>query len=60
MLESFEFLKTNIEETVFESKPWANDKVPHFVFISTCPDLMQKKNMSTDTIYCDCCEFEKK
>jgi len=61
MLKSFfDFLKPYIEETIFKLKLGAKDKVPHFVFISTCPDLMQKKNMSTDTIYCDCCEFEKK
>ena len=59
MLESFEFLKTNIEETVFESKPWANDKVPHFAFNSPYPDGMEKKNMSTGITYYDGCELEK-
>lgn len=39
----FNFLKPYIEETIFELRPGANDKVPHFVFISTYPDLMLKK-----------------
>ena len=59
MLESFEFLKPNIEETIFESKPGANDKVLHFAFISPYLDGMEKKNISTGITYYDCCELEK-
>ena len=60
MLKSFfDFLKPYIEETIFELRHGANDKVPHFVFISTYPDLMLKKNMLIGFTYCDCCELEK-
>jgi hypothetical protein len=59
MLESFEFLKPNIEETIFESKPGVNDKVLHFAFISPYLDDMEKKNISTGITYYDCCELEK-
>ena len=40
---------------VFDSKPGAYDKVAELDFVSLYPNIMLKKNVSSDTINCDCC-----
>lgn len=48
-----DWLKPEIEEIVFESKPGAE-----FDFVSIYPNTMLKENRLSDTIYCDCCGLE--
>lgn len=43
---------------VFESKPGAYNKVAEFDFISLYPNIMLRKNVSSDTINCTCCKSE--
>ena len=43
---------------IFESKPGAYDKVAEFDFVSLYPNIMLKKNVSSDTINCECCDGE--
>jgi len=43
---------------IFESKPGAYDKVAEFDFVSLYPNIMLKKNVSSDTINCKCCKLE--
>lgn len=40
---------------VFESKPGAYDRVAELDFVSLYPNIMLKRNVSSDTINCDCC-----
>jgi DNA polymerase-2 len=54
----FDLLKTDKGGTVFESKPGAYDKVAEFDFVSLYPNIMLKKNVSSDTINCECCAKE--
>lgn len=44
--------------TIFESKPGAYNKVAEFDFVSLYPTIMLKKNISSDTINCECCKDE--
>jgi len=44
---------------VFESKPGAYDKVAELDFVSLYPNIMLKKNVSSDTINCDCCKSKQ-
>jgi DNA polymerase-2 len=43
---------------VFESKPGLYEKVSEFDFVSLYPSIMFKKNISSDTINCNCCKYE--
>lgn len=43
---------------VFEAKPGAYDNVAEFDFASLYPNIMLKKNVSSDTINCYCCKLE--
>ena len=43
---------------IFESKPGAYEKVAEFDFVSLYPNIMLKKNISSETINCDCCRYE--
>lgn len=59
IFESFaDLLNPYLEETVFESKFGAYDKVAEFDFVSLYPNIVLKKNISSDAINCDCCELE--
>jgi len=40
---------------IFESKPGAYEQVAEFDFISLYPNIMLKKNISSETINCNCC-----
>jgi len=40
---------------VFESKPGIYEKVAELDFVSLYPNIMLKKNISSETIICDCC-----
>jgi len=40
---------------IFESKPGAYEKVAEFDFVSLYPNIMLKKNISSETINCNCC-----
>ncbi len=44
---------------VFESKPGAHDEVAEFDFVSLYPNIMLRKNVSHETINCECCKYEK-
>ncbi len=44
---------------VFESKPGAHDEVAEFDFVSLYPNIMFRKNVSYETINCECCKYEK-
>ncbi|MER5174296.1 MAG: DNA polymerase domain-containing protein [Candidatus Nitrosocosmicus sp.] len=39
---------------IFESKPGVYEKVAEFDFVSLYPNIMLKKNISSETINCDC------
>jgi DNA polymerase-2 len=52
----FDLLKADKGGTVFESKPGAYDKIAEFDFVSLYPNIMLKKNVSSDTINCQCCK----
>ena len=43
---------------VFESKPGAHDEVAEFDFVSLYPNIMFRKNISYETINCECCKYE--
>jgi DNA polymerase-2 len=51
-----DLLKADRGGFVFESKPGAYDKVAELDFVSLYPNIMLKKNVSSDTINCDCCK----
>jgi DNA polymerase, archaea type len=51
-----DLLKADRGGFVFESKPGAYDKVAEYDFVSLYPNIMLKKNVSSDTINCDCCK----
>lgn len=53
-----DLLKADKGGFVFESKPGAYDKVAEFDFISLYPNIMLRKNVSSDTINCACCKSE--
>jgi DNA polymerase, archaea type len=53
-----DLLKADRGGFVFESKPGAYDKVAELDFVSLYPNIMLKRNVSSDTINCDCCESE--
>jgi DNA polymerase-2 len=53
-----DLLKADKGGTVFESKPGAYDKVAEYDFVSLYPNIMLKKNVSSDTINCECCDKE--
>ena len=53
-----DLLKADKGGFVFESKPGAYDKVAEFDFISLYPNIMLRKNISSDTINCACCKSE--
>ncbi len=43
------------EGFIFESKPGIHEKVAEFDFVSLYPNIMLKKNVSSETINCNCC-----
>ena len=43
---------------IFESKPGVYEKVAEFDFVSLYPNIMLKKNISSETINCDCCIYD--
>ncbi len=43
---------------IFESKPGVYEKVVEFDFVFLYPNIMLKKNISSETINCDCCKNE--
>ena len=53
-----DLLKADKGGSIFESKPGAYDNVAEFDFVSLYPNIMLKKNVSSDTINCDCCKSE--
>ena len=53
-----DLLKADKGGFVFESKPGAYDKVAEYDFVSLYPNIMFKKNISSETINCDCCKYE--
>ena len=53
-----DLLKADRGGFVFESKPGAYDNIAEFDFVSLYPNIMLKKNISSDTINCDCCKSE--
>lgn len=53
-----DLLKADKGGSIFESKPGAYDNVAEFDFVSLYPNIMLKKNVSSDTINCDCCKLE--
>src|SRR5919202_369666 len=44
---------------IFESKPGAYEQVTEFDFVSLYPNIMMKKNVSSETINCDCCRIDQ-
>lgn len=54
----FDLLRADKGGTVFESKPGVYNKVAEFDFVSLYPNIMLKKNVSSDTINCECCQDE--
>ncbi len=53
-----DLLKADRGGFVFESKPGAYDRVAELDFVSLYPNIMLKRNVSSDTINCDCCGSE--
>lgn len=53
-----DLLKADKGGSIFESKPGAYDNVAEFDFVSLYPNIMLKKNVSSDTINCNCCKLE--
>ena len=51
-----DLLKADKGGSIFESKPGVYDNVAEFDFVSLYPNIMLKKNVSSDTINCDCCK----
>jgi DNA polymerase I len=43
---------------IFESKPGIYEQVAEFDFVSLYPNIMLKKNVSSETINCNCCRYE--
>lgn len=43
---------------VFESKPGIYEKVAELDFVSLYPNIMLKRNISSETIICDCCHAD--
>jgi DNA polymerase, archaea type len=43
---------------VFESKPGIYEKVAELDFVSLYPNIMLKRNISSETIICDCCHSD--
>jgi DNA polymerase-2 len=54
-----DLIKADRGGTVFESKPGAYDKVAEYDFVSLYPNIMLKKNISSETINCECCKDEQ-
>ncbi|MDN5847331.1 MAG: hypothetical protein L0H53_13780, partial [Candidatus Nitrosocosmicus sp.] len=54
----YDLLKADKGETVFESKLGAYDNVAEFDFVSLYPNVMLRKNISSETINCKCCGNE--
>lgn len=52
----YDLLKVDKGGTVFESKPGGYDNVAEFDFVSLYPNIMLKKNISSETINCKCCK----
>jgi DNA polymerase I len=44
---------------IFESKPDAYEQVAEFDFVSLYPNIMMKKNISSETINCYCCRNDQ-
>lgn len=55
----YQLLKVDKGGTVLESKPGAYNKVAEFDFVSLYPNIMLKKNISSETINCKCCKEKK-
>ncbi len=55
----YDLLKVDKGGTVLESKPGAYNKVAEFDFVSLYPNIMLKKNISSETINCKCCKHKK-
>lgn len=53
-----DLLKSDKGGSIFESKPGAYDNVAEFDFVSLYPNIMLRKNISSDTINCSCCNPE--
>lgn len=53
-----DLLKADKGGTVFESKPGAYNKVAEYDFVSLYPNIMFLKNVSLETINCECCKNE--
>jgi len=53
-----DLLKVDKGGFVFESKPGAYDKVAEYDFVSLYPNIMFNKNVSSETINCECCKTE--
>ena len=53
-----DLLKADKGGSIFESKPGVYDNVAEFDFVSLYPNIMLRKNVSSDTINCDCCKSE--
>ncbi|HZH39025.1 MAG TPA: DNA polymerase domain-containing protein, partial [Bacillales bacterium] len=51
-----DLLKADRGGFVFESEAGAYDKVVELDFVSLYPNIMLKRNVSSDTINCDCCK----
>ncbi|MBA3750102.1 MAG: hypothetical protein H0X03_04265, partial [Nitrosopumilus sp.] len=54
----FDLLKVDKGGFVFESKPGVYDNIVELDFVSLYPNIMLKKNVSSETINCDCCKAE--
>jgi DNA polymerase, archaea type len=44
---------------IFEPKIGVHEQVAEFDFISLYPNIMLKKNLSAETIHCNCCQHSK-
>jgi DNA polymerase, archaea type len=44
---------------IFEPEIGAHEQVAEFDFVSLYPNIMLKKNLSAETINCDCCPDSK-
>lgn len=55
----YDLLESDKGGFVFESKPGSYNDVAEFDFVSLYPNIMLKKNISSETINCECCKLEK-
>lgn len=53
-----DLLKADKGGSIFESNPGVYDNVAELDFVSLYPNIILKKNISSDTINCDCCKSE--